>query len=137
MLKKQLTVLKDLEKPFTVLNEPFCTRSNYFYHKFSDLEIQLAGPDQLQPKPNPDELEFGKTFTDHMCKIEFENRVNGWKKPKILPLENISLHPAAKVLHYAIEVGARFVKQTLHKTCGYVKDDSSVVFRLKATHNTL
>ncbi|KAK6637689.1 hypothetical protein RUM44_008111 [Polyplax serrata] len=72
--------------------------------RFSDLEIQLAGPDQLQPKPNPDELEFGKTFTDHMCKIEFENRVNGWKKPKILPLENISLHPAAKVLHYAIEL---------------------------------
>jgi branched-chain amino acid aminotransferase len=29
---------------------------------------------------------------------------NGWKKPRIGPLKNIELHPAAKVLHYSIEL---------------------------------
>ena len=27
-----------------------------------------------------------------------------WTKPAIVPLHNLSLHPAAKVLHYAVEL---------------------------------
>lgn len=28
----------------------------------------------------------------------------GWGKPQITPLHSLEIHPAAKVLHYAIEV---------------------------------
>lgn len=30
-------------------------------------------------------------------------RKDGWKAPKIVPYQNLSLDPAASVLHYAIE----------------------------------
>lgn len=76
-----------------------------FRFKYSEAEIRLASPEQLQTKPDVDSLEFGKYFTDHMIKINYHNALDGWQKPSILPVENISLHPAAKVLHYAIEVG--------------------------------
>ncbi|KAL0272968.1 UNVERIFIED_CONTAM: hypothetical protein PYX00_005756 [Menopon gallinae] len=39
-----------------------------------------------------------------MIKINYHDALGGWQKPSILPVENISLHPAAKVLHYAIEL---------------------------------
>ena len=29
----------------------------------------------------------------------------GWSKPAIVPLHDFSIHPAAKVFHYAVEVG--------------------------------
>jgi hypothetical protein len=38
-----------------------------------------------------------------MLEIEWTEK-NGWGKPVICPLHNLSLHPGAKVLHYAIEV---------------------------------
>lgn len=64
--------------------------------------MRLAAPHQLQPKP--DVLSFGKTFTDHMLKIFHYSRLGGWQKPEIIPFENLVIHPAAKVLHYAVEV---------------------------------
>ncbi|KAG8223538.1 hypothetical protein J437_LFUL004412, partial [Ladona fulva] len=70
--------------------------------KFSDLEVQLATPEQLKPKP--DELIFGKHFTDHMIQIVHAKSKGGWQVPRIVPFQNISLHPAAKVLHYAFEL---------------------------------
>lgn len=66
--------------------------------------MRLASPERLQPKPDAKSLQFGKHFTDHMLKIEYHVRGGGWQKPIICPLEYLSLHPAAKVLHYAIEV---------------------------------
>lgn len=50
---------------------------------------------------------FGTEFTDHMLKIEYVEAKNGWQSPRIVKFENISLHPAAKVLHYAIAVSIR------------------------------
>jgi len=52
---------------------------------------------------NPDQCAFGKNFTDHMLSIKW-NKQTGWSAPEIHPLENISLHPATSVLHYATEV---------------------------------
>lgn len=71
----------------------------------SQLSVRLATPEQLHPKPdNADDLLFGKQFTDHMLKIYHHQSLGGWQKPQITPLENIVVHPAAKVLHYAVEV---------------------------------
>lgn len=39
-----------------------------------------------------------------MLKIHYYEGMNGWQAPEIMPFENIVLHPAAKVLHYAMEV---------------------------------
>lgn len=72
--------------------------------------MRLATPQQLQPKPdNDEELGFGKLFTDHMLKIYYHKSLGGWQKPEITPLENLVMHPAAKVLHYAVEVSLAFL----------------------------
>jgi branched-chain amino acid aminotransferase len=70
----------------------------------TDTSTRLATPTQLQPKPEVDELAFGKYFTDHMLKIFYHKNLGGWQKPEITPLENLVMHPAAKVLHYAVEL---------------------------------
>ncbi|KAB0800491.1 hypothetical protein PPYR_06231 [Photinus pyralis] len=75
-----------------------------FTFKFSELTTTLAEPNQLRSKPDVSELKFGQVFTDHMLKIFYHEALGGWQKPAIIPFENISLHPAAKVLHYAIEL---------------------------------
>lgn len=45
-----------------------------------------------------------------MLKISFHKRLGGWQKPEIMPLENLVLHPAAKVFHYALEVSVNKTK---------------------------
>lgn len=80
----------------------------FFYNsalqQFADISVRLASPDRLQPKPDVSQLQFGKQFTDHMLRIEYHASAGGWQQPVISPLEYLSLHPAAKVLHYASEV---------------------------------
>ncbi|KAL2755932.1 hypothetical protein ACRALDRAFT_2042175 [Sodiomyces alcalophilus JCM 7366] len=51
---------------------------------------------------NPEDLVFGKKFTDHMLSIEW-NEQDGWLAPRIVPYQNISLDPATCVFHYAFE----------------------------------
>lgn len=70
----------------------------------SELRVRLAEPSQLQPKPDADDLGFGKYFTDHMVKVHWHKSLGGWQKPEITPMENLVIHPAAKVLHYAVEL---------------------------------
>ncbi|XP_043259496.1 branched-chain-amino-acid aminotransferase, cytosolic isoform X1 [Colletes gigas] len=72
--------------------------------KYADLSVRLAGPEQLQPKPNVSDLLFGKYFTDHMLKIFYHEALGGWQVPEITPFENLVLHPASKVFHYAVEL---------------------------------
>ena len=38
-----------------------------------------------------------------MLEVEWDSK-KGWTKPVISPLHHLKIHPAAKVLHYAIEV---------------------------------
>lgn len=55
------------------------------------------------PKPDPNKLVFGATYSDHMLTIKHTNK-SGWEKPVIEPLQDLKIHPGAKVLHYATEV---------------------------------
>lgn len=111
------TALRSIVKSATELNlwpRVYCTirlcSSNVSGEKientfrYSDISVRLASPERLQPKPDVKALQFGKHFTDHMLKVEYHERAGGWQRPIICPLEYISLHPAAKVLHYAIEL---------------------------------
>ncbi|KPJ16861.1 Branched-chain-amino-acid aminotransferase, cytosolic [Papilio machaon] len=72
--------------------------------KHDDLQVTLAAPYQLQRKPDAPDLGFGKYFTDHMLKIQYHKQLGGWQKPEITPFEPLSIHPAAKALHYAIQL---------------------------------
>ncbi len=57
------------------------------------------------PKQKPDEsaLGFGKIFTDHMFMMDY-NKDTGWTNARIVPFENLSIHPASTVLHYGSEI---------------------------------
>lgn len=83
------------------LQEIFFQLSN---KQADDLSVRLAEPCQLQTKPDTKTLVFGKQFTDHMLKIFWHKDLGGWQKPEITPMENLVIHPAANVLHYAVEV---------------------------------
>lgn len=103
---KRTLILIFSSKFFTVSHSTKCCfKHNYnFSFQASDLRVRLASPSQLQPKPEVDDLVFGKFFTDHMLKILWHKSLGGWQKPEITPMENLVIHPAAKVLHYAVEV---------------------------------
>ena len=57
----------------------------------------------LKPKPDPDTLVFGKTFTDHMFIMDY-TAGQGWHDGRIVPYGPLALEPSAMVLHYAQEV---------------------------------
>lgn len=71
--------------------------------KAAEISVRCAEPNLLKPKPDPDKMQFGHIFTDHMIKI-YHKKMGGWQKPEIIPFENLVLHPAAKVFHYALEI---------------------------------
>lgn len=70
--------------------------------RFEDLEIKLNKTVPDLPD-DPAKLQFGHKFTDHMLTIDWSAK-EGWERPVIGPLKNLEIHPAAKVLHYAVEV---------------------------------
>ncbi|XP_074041796.1 branched chain amino acid transaminase isoform X2 [Leptinotarsa decemlineata] len=72
--------------------------------QYEDLTTKLADPAKLRTKPEVCDLKFGKFFSDHMLKIFYHKQLGGWQKPVIVPFQNLSIHPAARVLHYAIQL---------------------------------
>ncbi|EDX01575.2 branched-chain-amino-acid aminotransferase, cytosolic [Drosophila yakuba] len=99
-------ITASVDAQYTSAPEPIKHDKN-LGHQFraSQLSVRLAAPEQLQPKPDNDgELGFGRLFTDHMLKIYYHKSLGGWQRPEITPLENLVMHPAAKVLHYAVEL---------------------------------
>ena len=67
------------------------------------MEIKFVKNTSPMAKPDPDTLGFGQIFTDHMFRMEY-NPQEGWHNARIVPFENISLHPASTVLHYGAEI---------------------------------
>ena len=65
--------------------------------------IETLPTKQQSPKPEWDNLVFGKHCSDHMIKVRWIMN-QGWNLPTICPVENFSLHPYSKVFHYAQEV---------------------------------
>ncbi|MCC9168746.1 branched-chain amino acid aminotransferase [Pontibacter harenae] len=45
-----------------------------------------------------DNLQFGKSFTDHMFVVDFKD--GSWQNPQIVPYGEMSLSPATSALHY-------------------------------------
>lgn len=44
-----------------------------------------------------------------MLKIFYHETLGGWQIPEITPFEKLVLHPASKVLHYAVEVNTTYI----------------------------
>jgi len=66
------------------------TKSNVF-------PIHLNEDSQLN-QVDWDNLEFGKTFSDHMFIMDYEN--GKWVNGKIIPFQPIPMHPAMSAVHY-------------------------------------
>lgn len=66
-------------------------------------EFKITKTTNPKPKPDSSSLGFGKYYTDHMLIIDYTAGI-GWHDGRIVPFGNLSLHPAAVVLHYATEI---------------------------------
>ena len=61
------------------------------------IKIQKAKESKLE-KIDFEDLKFGRTFSDHMFVMDY---IDGkWQEPKILPFQNMTMSPAALVIHY-------------------------------------
>ena len=67
------------------------------------MDIKITETKNPSTMPKESELGFGKHFTDHMFVMDYEAG-KGWYDPRIIPFQNISLHPASTVLHYGAEI---------------------------------
>ncbi len=66
---------------------------------WKDIDISLEKTATPKPRPAVEALGFGKHFTDHMFRMDW-NREHGWHQARICPYQSFQLDPAATVLHY-------------------------------------
>lgn len=71
-----------------------------------------------------DDLAFGEVFTDHIFICDYKN--GRWQKPKIRPFGQISISPAARVLHYG---------QAVFEGMKAYKDDDGKVWLFRPREN--
>ena len=67
------------------------------------MEILINKNNTPSEKPDEDSLGFGKIFTDNMFIMDY-SADKGWHDARIVPFENLSIHPASTVLHYGCEI---------------------------------
>lgn len=67
------------------------------------LNVKYELTAQKKPKPDWDNLGFGRYFTDHMFMMDYD-KGQGWHDARIVPYQNLSLDPACMVFHYAQEM---------------------------------
>lgn len=65
----------------------------------SKLPVTIQLSETKKPKQRPEELVFGRTFTDHMFVADYEEG-KGWFNHRIVPYEPLQLDPACIVFHY-------------------------------------
>lgn len=65
-------------------------------------KLKITRTTTPKPKLPNDQLQFGKTFTDHMLEIEWTEE-KGWAAPTITPYHNFSFDPSTVVFHYGFE----------------------------------
>ncbi|THB79942.1 MAG: branched-chain amino acid aminotransferase [Desulfobacteraceae bacterium] len=81
------------------------------------MNIPVTEVPQKGTRPDDASLGFGQIFTDHMFVMNYEEG-KGWFNPRIEPLQDMSLSPAAMVYHYgqAIFEGLKAYKSNDGKT---------------------
>ena len=66
-------------------------------------KIRIERTAHPRPRPNENDLGFGRHFTDHMAIANYEEG-KGWHDLRIVPYGPLALDPAAAVLHYGQEL---------------------------------
>lgn len=87
--------------------------------KATTIKVTLSS--NKKQKPNSNELEFGKVFTDHMFMMDYTEGT-GWHDPRVVPYQPITLDPASMIFHYGQTV-FEGLKAYLSK------DDTVLLFR--------
>lgn len=62
-------------------------------------EIRIERTKTGKPKPDQEQLGYGKYFTDHMFLMDYTEE-GGWHAPRIVPYEPLAMDPATMVFHY-------------------------------------
>ena len=75
----------------------------FIRQEFIMQSIEIIKTTAPKEKPDDTKLGFGKYFTDHMFVMDYCPEF-GWHDAKIIPFGNLTLHPAATVLHYGAEI---------------------------------
>jgi branched-chain amino acid aminotransferase len=68
-----------------------------------NLKIKITPTTRRKEKIPAEQLEFGKTFTDHMFVMDYIEG-KGWHNAQIVPYQPISLDPSAMIFHYGQSV---------------------------------
>lgn len=111
MLKQKKTCRKlySIQHLLAKRNQSSLSKNDPEKYSKPDIDITVCKSSKLNDNvinilKSGTKIKFGTIFTDHMLKISYDKHAGGWQKPYITPMEHLSLHPAAKVLHYATEV---------------------------------
>ena len=67
------------------------------------MNISIETIDPAKRGTCPQELAFGNIFSDHLF-TQVSDQGKGWHSAAIKPFHNLTLHPAASVLHYGQEI---------------------------------
>ncbi|SHF93374.1 branched chain amino acid aminotransferase apoenzyme [Desulfacinum infernum DSM 9756] len=62
------------------------------------ISVHPVAPEQRRPRPADDQLVFGRIFSDHMFRMDYQE--GAWQNPRVIPYGPLELDPAAMVLHY-------------------------------------
>lgn len=87
--------LKQLLPKITTTSARSISHAALQTHLLPESSRLSSNPSKMPPK---EELQFGRTFCDHMLTIIYEN--GKWGVPKIARMEDLKLSPASSSLHY-------------------------------------
>ena len=89
------------------------------------MEISINRVQKAGKRPEDSKLGFGTIFTDHMFVMDY-SMADGWHKPRIEPYANITLSPAAMVIHYgqAIFEGLKAYRTPDNRICLFRPKDN-------------
>lgn len=65
--------------------------------------IRIDTAANRKSRPRDSELVFGRTFTDHMALVDWQEGL-GWSDARVVPYGPLTLDPAAAVFHYGQEL---------------------------------
>ena len=108
-----------LRRKSNFLNTNF---KRFYYNNFiNEKNLTIEKSIKLKDKTPLNDLQFGKTLTDHMLTVNWNSK-NGWDNPRIEPYGLISLSPTSSCFHYGVEC---FEGMKAYKS----KDGSIRIFR--------
>ncbi|MCK9280808.1 MAG: branched-chain amino acid aminotransferase [Melioribacteraceae bacterium] len=76
-------------------------------------EITLELSEKKSEVDLPENLLFGRVFTEHLFEVDYDESKGGWHNPKIKKFSNLNISPAAMVFHYGQSIfeGLKAYKQ--------------------------